>query len=65
MQLEVDRADLHRVRAVSSPPAVLGPGDARIRVDAFGLSANNITYAVYGDLMRYWECFPGSVDDGV
>jgi hypothetical protein len=65
MHLEVDRADLHRVRAQSSPPAILRPGEARIHVDAFGLSANNITYAVYGDLMRYWECFPGTEDDGV
>jgi hypothetical protein len=65
MQLDVDRSDLHRVKAVSLAPAALQPGEARIRVDAFGLSANNITYAVYGDLMRYWECFPGRAEDGV
>lgn len=65
MHLEVDRSDLHHVRAVAHPPAALGPGEARIHVDAFGLSANNITYAVYGDLMRYWECFPGPEEDGV
>lgn len=65
MQLEVDKADLRHVRTVrpASPP--LAPGEARLRVDAFGLSANNITYAVYGELMRYWECFPGPVEDGV
>jgi len=65
MQLDVDRSDLHHVRAVSSPPADLAPGEARIRIDAFGLTANNITYAVFGDLMRYWDCFPGTVDGGV
>ena len=59
MQLDVDRSDLRRMRTVTRPPAALMPGEARIRVDAFGLSANNITYAVYGDLMRYWDCFPG------
>ena len=65
MQLDVDRSDLHRVRAVTRPPAPLVPGEVRIRVDAFGLSANNITYAVFGDLMRYWDCFPGYEEDGV
>ena len=65
MQLDVDRSDLHHVRAVSHLSAALLPGQARLRVDAFGLSANNITYAVYGDLMRYWDCFPGAEEDGV
>jgi len=65
VQLDVDRSDLHRVRAVARPPVPLLPGQARLRIDAFGLSANNITYAAYGDLMRYWDCFPGVEEDGV
>ena len=65
MHLEVDRADLHHVRAVSHPSLSLASGEVRLRVDAFGMTANNITYAVYGDLMRYWECFPGPEEDGV
>jgi hypothetical protein len=65
MQLDIDRSDLHRVRAVDRPTAALAPGQARVRIDAFGFSANNITYAVYGDLMHYWECFPGVEEDGV
>jgi hypothetical protein len=65
MQLDVSRSDLHHVRTVSPPPAPLAPGEARLRIDAFGLSANNITYAVYGDLMHYWACFPAEEADGV
>ena len=65
MQLDVDRSDLHHVRALAHPPVPLLTGQARMRVDAFGMSANNITYAVYGDLMRYWDCFPGVEEDGV
>ena len=64
MQLDVDRADLHRIRAVDRPSVPLGPGQARLRIDAFGMSANNVTYAVYGDLMHYWDCFPGTEEDG-
>src|SRR5664280_1837242 len=45
MNLEVDKSDLHRMRAVERPSVPLGPGQARLRVDAFGLTSNNITYA--------------------
>ena len=65
MQLDVDTADLLHVRTVDRPPAPLGAGQARIRLDRFGLSANNITYAVFGRAMRYWDCFPAPVEDGV
>ena len=65
MHLEVDKADLHHIRAVTYPVEPLQAGEARIQVDTFGLSANNITYAVYGETMRYWECFPGPNEDGV
>jgi hypothetical protein len=35
-------------------------GDAGVllKVDQFALTANNITYAVAGDSMRYWQFFP-------
>ena len=29
-----------------------------LRVDEFALTANNITYAVAGESMRYWDFFP-------
>ena len=48
---------------VPYPSPAFGPGETRIRIDAFGLSANNVTYAVFGDLLRYWECFPGPEDE--
>ena len=35
-----------------------GPGQALLRVDLFGFSANNITYATFGDAMGYWAFFP-------
>lgn len=33
-------------------------GEVRLRVDRVGLSANNVTYAVLGQPMRYWQFFP-------
>jgi hypothetical protein len=58
MDLQVDRTDLHRTRVVERAPAPLADGQARLRVDAFGLSANNVTYAVIGDMLQYWDFFP-------
>ncbi len=36
----------------------LAPGQVLFRVDRFAFTANNITYAVAGDLLRYWSFFP-------
>lgn len=63
MDIEVVRSELTRVRTVERPPAPLAEGEARIAVDRFGFSANNVTYAVVGDLLRYWEFFPASPPD--
>ena len=60
MIIEVKRADLHEVRCVTASPSALDEGDARLRVDAFGLTANNITYAAFGDAMQYWSFFPAA-----
>jgi NADPH:quinone reductase-like Zn-dependent oxidoreductase len=30
----------------------------RLRVDRFAVTANNITYAVFGDVLGYWDFFP-------
>ncbi|MFM8238077.1 MAG: DUF2855 family protein [Actinomycetota bacterium] len=58
MDLHVNRADLAEVALVKTPPAPLDDGQVRLRIDEFGLSANNITYAALGDAMRYWAAFP-------
>jgi len=35
-----------------------GADQVLFKVDRFGFSANNITYAVMGDMMSYWNFFP-------
>jgi hypothetical protein len=62
MDFLLARDDLHRCRFVDGGPVELEDGQARLRVDAFGLTANNITYAVFGDAMSYWSFFPA--EDG-
>lgn len=38
----------------------LEPGQARLAVETFALTANNITYAAFGEAMKYWQFFPAS-----
>ena len=58
MDLLVKRGRLAETRLQDEPPAPLAEGEARLRVDAFALTANNVTYAVFGDAMGYWNFFP-------
>ncbi len=41
----------------------LAPGDIVARVTRFAFTANNITYAVAGDMIGYWQFFPPGGDD--
>ncbi|MCV7228433.1 DUF2855 family protein [Mycolicibacterium komossense] len=60
MDLELNRKDLHDTRLVDRDPPVPQSGEALLRIESFGLTSNNITYAVFGDAMNYWEFFPAS-----
>jgi NADPH:quinone reductase-like Zn-dependent oxidoreductase len=54
----VDKADLGRTTLARVPAAALQAGEARLRIDRFGFSANNVTYALLGDMLGYWKFFP-------
>ncbi len=54
----VKRDDLRECRVAESGAPELAAGQALLRVATFGLTANNVTYAVFGDAMKYWDFFP-------
>lgn len=54
----IRRKDLRECRIAESGVPELAPGQALLRVESFGLTANNITYAVLGEMMSYWDFFP-------
>ena len=58
----VKRDDLRECRVADSAPAAPAAGQALLRVDTFGLTSNNVTYAVFGEAMSYWDFFPA--EDG-
>ncbi len=63
MHFEVDRRDIQVTRVREIEPEPLAPGRARLRLEAFALTANNITYGVFGDALHYWDFFPVTDDD--
>jgi hypothetical protein len=54
----VKRGELGEYRVAESETPEVGAGEALLRVDRFGLTANNVTYAVMGEAMSYWDFFP-------
>ncbi len=60
--LSIDKGDITRAFLAETAPRALQPGEVRLAVRRFALTANNITYAVFGEAMRYWDFFPA--EDG-
>ncbi len=59
-RLFIARNNLHQLRYGADPDATrpLEPGQARLAIECFALTANNITYAAFGEAMKYWQFFP-------
>ena len=62
--LTVSRADLSASRIATTELPPLAEGEARLKVNAFSVTANNLTYAVFGDMMQYWNFFPAPQGQG-
>ena len=60
MTLETNRTDLTSTRFVADVHEQLTQGQCRLRIDHFALTTNNITYGVFGEMLRYWDVFPAS-----
>lgn len=54
----LDRNDISKSKVAERAFPELAAGDVLLEIERFGLSANNITYAVLGDAMGYWKFFP-------
>jgi len=64
LHFEVGRDDLRRTRVRRAPAVVLRDGEARLRVDRFAFTANNVTYGVVGEQIGYWSFFPAETGWG-
>lgn len=55
---QVRKDQLSQTRWHATPDQPLAPGQVRLGVESFALTANNITYAAFGEAMNYWQFFP-------
>ncbi len=61
-QFQVRRQALADTRIVTLPDVPLADGQVRVRVLCFAFTANNITYAAFGEAMQYWQFYPVPTD---
>ncbi len=55
----ISKSNLRATQWIDNAPTALADGDVRLRLDAFALTANNVTYAAFGGPpMQYWNFFP-------
>jgi hypothetical protein len=53
----IKRGELRECRVADAAAPEPGPGQALLRVETFGMTANNVSYAVMGEAMSYWDFF--------
>jgi hypothetical protein len=61
----VNKAKLTEHKLHEEVLPTLGDGEVRLRVESFSVTANNVTYAVIGDMFRYWDFFPAGDGYGI
>lgn len=59
---EVSKSDLHLTRSFPMAERALQDGEVRLLIDAFAFTSNNVTYAAFGEAMKYWSFFPAEED---
>lgn len=64
-EFQISRSDYTKVRVVETHLSErdLNEGEVLVKIDRFAFTANNMTYAVVGDKLGYWQFFPPSGDD--
>jgi len=60
-ELWISRSDYTQTQIINADTPEINDGEILVEVEKYGLTANNVTYAVVGDMIGYWKFFP--VDD--
>ncbi|THH38707.1 DUF2855 family protein [Aliishimia ponticola] len=58
----VDQSDITKTRMEDVPRQDLEPGQVRLQIERFAVTANNVTYAASGFAIGYWKFFPTGID---
>lgn len=67
VQLQSRKGNPAETRTISQPASIeIELGEVLLSIDSFAFTANNVTYAMFGDAMHYWQFFPtGEADWGM
>ncbi|MAB12986.1 DUF2855 family protein [Parvibaculum sp.] len=65
VELDVKRDAIGECRVIAREERALEEGEVEVAVRKFALTANNITYALTGDMIGYWKFFPAEVEWGI
>ncbi|MEZ5960282.1 MAG: DUF2855 family protein [Hyphomonadaceae bacterium] len=58
-ELHISKRDIRTTELVDVAPQPLAAGAARLKLDLFALTSNNVTYAAMGEgMLGYWDFFP-------
>ena len=63
-ELWVNRENFRDTKIVTHELTLLKEGQIRVAIDKFGLTANNVSYALSGDQIGYWQFFPAEENWG-
>ncbi|KZX60162.1 hypothetical protein A3709_12740 [Halioglobus sp. HI00S01] len=64
-RLLINRDQLDDVKWHSEALPSPADGQVLLAIDNFALTANNITYAAFGDALQYWAFFPAPAGSGI
>jgi hypothetical protein len=67
VQLQTRKGNPNQTRVLRQEvPVDIEVGEVLLRVERFAFTANNVTYAMFGDAMHYWAFYPtGEADWGM
>lgn len=61
---QCQRDNFNQARLINTPTQTLQDDQIRLEVERFSFTANNISYAVLGDYLKYWSFFPAKDEAG-
>ena len=61
----VDKNDLFKTEFANESSPNYGKNEIILKIDKYAFTANNITYAVVGEKMGYWQFFPAEQPYGI
>lgn len=61
----VDKQNIYQVNNRTEPLKALKQGEIRFKIQKYALTTNNITYAVSGFKLKYWDFFPVDEQNGI